>query len=96
MTEKSPTIKPRERVTGERRDAVAVDVVKLYNGGAPIREIAEQLGRSYGWVHRVLADSPDVEFRQRGGAQKGAGKPKKLTGVDRAEYAARIRNKKRR
>nr|WP_284287046.1 helix-turn-helix domain-containing protein [Angustibacter aerolatus] len=41
-------------------------VVAEYNQGHSIREIAEETGRSYGFVHRVLRES-DVTLRGRGG-----------------------------
>jgi hypothetical protein len=36
-------------------------------GGATIRALAEETGRSYGGVHRLLVDA-GVVFRSRGGA----------------------------
>src|SRR5205814_8485079 len=37
-----------------------------YTGGASIRQVAGQLGRSYGSVYRVLSEHPGVRMRRRG------------------------------
>jgi hypothetical protein len=57
------------RVTGEERDRVAADLAKKYERGASIRALAEQTGRSYGFVHRVLTEA-GVSLRGRGGATR--------------------------
>jgi hypothetical protein len=41
-------------------------VVRKYDNGASIRQLAEDTGRSYGFVHRLLAEA-DVTLRGRGG-----------------------------
>jgi len=65
--------KPRApRVTGEARNQLTRDVVARYQGGASIRELAADLGRSYGFVHSVLTDS-GVQLRGRGGATRSRG-----------------------
>ncbi|MFN8156621.1 MAG: helix-turn-helix domain-containing protein [Candidatus Nanopelagicales bacterium] len=58
------------RVSGSERDKLAVDLKKKYAAGASIRDLAEQTGRSYGFVHRVLSES-GVTLRGRGGATRG-------------------------
>ncbi|WP_274912527.1 helix-turn-helix domain-containing protein [Streptomyces sp. WZ-12] len=55
-----------KRITGTARDRLAADVEKAYEGGASIRAIAASLGRSYGFVHRILAEG-GVTLRGRGG-----------------------------
>jgi transposase len=66
--------KPRAtRVTGEARDAMTRQVVSQYRAGASIRELAAELGRSYGFVHRLLCDA-GVELRGRGGATRNRAK----------------------
>lgn len=55
-----------KRVTGDARAALAAELVKRYEQGASIRRLAESLGRSYGFIHRVLSES-DVLLRGRGG-----------------------------
>jgi predicted transcriptional regulator len=57
------------RVTGEERDRVAADLAKKYERGASIRSLAEQTGRSYGFVHRILTEA-GVSLRGRGGATR--------------------------
>jgi hypothetical protein len=57
------------RVTRDERDRVAADLVKKYERGASIRALAEQTGRSYGFVHRILTES-GVSLRGRGGATR--------------------------
>ena len=57
------------RVTGEAREQLARDVVARYEAGASIREIAEDVGRSYGFVHAMLTES-GVQLRGRGGATR--------------------------
>jgi hypothetical protein len=55
------------RITGSERDRLAADVTKRYEAGASIRELAGDIGRSYGFVHRLLLDS-GATMRGRGGA----------------------------
>ncbi len=43
---------------------------KKYDSGASIRALAEETGRSYGFVHRMLSES-GVTLRGRGGATRG-------------------------
>ena len=57
------------RVTGEARERLARDVVDQYQRGASIREIAADVGRSYGFVHNILTGS-GVPMRGRGGATR--------------------------
>jgi predicted transcriptional regulator len=59
-------IKKGARITGTARDELTVELVRKYDAGASIRELAEDSGRSYGFVHRVLADA-DITLRGRGG-----------------------------
>lgn len=57
----------RKLLPGPERDKVAAELKAQYEAGISIRAIAESTGRSYGGVHRLLADA-GVEFRSRGGA----------------------------
>ena len=59
------------RITGEGRQDLASSLVERYNRGESIRSMAEDIGRSYGFVHGVLVES-DVTMRTRGGATRGA------------------------
>ncbi|MGL5858629.1 MAG: helix-turn-helix domain-containing protein [Angustibacter sp.] len=63
------TMKKGARLTGDDRTQMAQSVIELYQEGKSIRDIAEQTGRSYGFVHRVLSES-DVALRGRGGATR--------------------------
>jgi predicted transcriptional regulator len=55
------------RITGERREQLGVRLARKYQAGQSIRALAEATGRSYGFVHRLLDEQPDVTFRSRGG-----------------------------
>lgn len=57
------------RVTGTDRAKLAVQLTKQYEKGRSIRDLAVAYGRSYGFVHRVLAES-GVTMRSRGGAMR--------------------------
>ena len=50
-------LKKGARITGTQRDKLATDLKKKYEKGASIRALAEQTGRSYGFVHRVLSET---------------------------------------
>jgi predicted transcriptional regulator len=56
-------------ITGTQREKLATDLKTKYEKGASIRALAEQTGRSYGFVHRVLAET-GVQLRGRGGANR--------------------------
>ena len=58
------------RVTGNDRAKLATELKKKYSTGASIRALAEETGRSYGFVHRMLTES-GVQLRGRGGATRG-------------------------
>jgi hypothetical protein len=58
------------RVTGTARERLAADLKKKYSQGRSIRALAEETGRSYGFVHRMLSES-GVTLRGRGGATRG-------------------------
>ncbi|MEU0836390.1 helix-turn-helix domain-containing protein [Streptomyces sp. NPDC005969] len=56
----------RKLMAGPARDQVATELRKRYENGDSVRSIAEATNRSYGGVHRLLADA-GVTFRSRGG-----------------------------
>lgn len=58
-----------QRIVGDARADLASDLVKRYEKGASVRELAEATGRSYGFVHRLLRDA-GTTFRGRGGATR--------------------------
>ncbi|MBO4240042.1 MULTISPECIES: helix-turn-helix domain-containing protein [Pseudonocardia] len=62
-------LKKGARITGTQRGKLAADLRKKYEKGASIRSLAEQTGRSYGFVHRVLSET-GVTLRGRGGATR--------------------------
>lgn len=55
-----------KRVMGDARTTLAVELVKRYEKGVSIRGLAESIGRSYGFIHRILNES-GVKLRGRGG-----------------------------
>jgi len=67
------TLKKGTRVTGADRTKLATDLRKRYTAGESIRALAAATGRSYGFVHRILAES-GVALRSRGGATRGRAK----------------------
>ncbi len=66
-------IKKGARITGGERSTLADDLKAKYASGASIRALAEETGRSYGFVHRILTQN-DVPLRGRGGATRGKAK----------------------
>jgi hypothetical protein len=61
------------RITGAQRTELASRYAKRYAAGESIRKIADDAGRSFGFVHGVLKEA-GVELRGRGGATRGAKK----------------------
>lgn len=90
-----------QQVTGRWRAEVAAEARRMYvDEGMTIRAIAERLERSYGFVHRLLAEN-EVEFSPRGGANHGGGghystrvAPRELSQHEAREYAERMRGRK--
>jgi predicted transcriptional regulator len=64
-----PGLPKGQRIVGEAREDLATDLVRRYEKGASIRELAESTGRSYGFVHRLLTDA-GANLRGRGGATR--------------------------
>ena len=62
-------LKKGARITGPDRVKVTADIKKAYNKGKSVRAIADDHGRSYGFVHRILGEA-DVKMRSRGGATR--------------------------
>ena len=63
-------LKKGSRVTGGARESLTDSLRRKYEGGASIRALAEESGRSYGFVHRILSES-GASLRGRGGATRG-------------------------
>lgn len=70
MTE---AVKKGARITGADRNKLATELTKKYQQGSSIRALAEETGRSYGFVHRILTEN-EVSLRSRGGATRGKAK----------------------
>jgi hypothetical protein len=73
------------RISGAQRTTLATQYAKRYAGGESIRKIADDAGRSYGFVHNVLKES-GVSLRGRGGATRGAAR--KTTTANAAKKAS--------
>jgi predicted transcriptional regulator len=58
------------RITGAARKKLTRELQQKYEKGASLRGLAEQTGRSYGFVHRILTDA-GVPLRARGGNHRG-------------------------
>jgi Helix-turn-helix domain len=59
-------IKKGARIIGPARDKLTSQLVTKYENGASIRQLAEDIGRSYGFVHGLLIEA-GVTLRGRGG-----------------------------
>ena len=59
------------RITGAERQDLVAQLGQRYAGGESIRAIAEDTGRSFGFVHGLIKES-GVTMRGRGGATRGA------------------------
>lgn len=59
------------KITGGEREKLGAELAQVYQSGTSVRAIAEDRGRSYGWVHKLLEEA-GVTFRPRGGVQKEA------------------------
>lgn len=62
-------LKKGSRVTGGDRDQLAAELKRKYEAGQSIRLLAQDTGRSYGFVHRILSES-GATLRGRGGATR--------------------------
>jgi hypothetical protein len=58
------------RITGDQRSSLGATFGERYAAGESIRSIAQDTGRSYGFVHGVLKES-GASLRGRGGATRG-------------------------
>jgi hypothetical protein len=54
-------------VVGEHRAVLGTQLRRHYDAGLKIHAIAREIRRSYGFVHRLLAEA-GTQFRPRGGA----------------------------
>ena len=75
------------RITGAQRTTLASQYAKRYAAGDSIRKIADDAGRSFGFVHGVLKEA-GVELRGRGGATRGAKKAASSSSARKSTTAA--------
>lgn len=59
------------RVVGDQRTELGAMLAERYSRGESIRSIAQDIGRSYGFVHGVLRQS-ETPLRGRGGATRSS------------------------
>lgn len=59
-----------EHIGGPARVELSNRLAEEYTNGRSIRELAAELGRSYGFVHRLLQERPDFRLRPRGARPK--------------------------
>lgn len=59
-------LKKGRRITGSERDTLTEELKSRYEQGASIRSLANETGRSYGFIHRLLVES-ETTLRGRGG-----------------------------
>lgn len=64
MTEQLIRLPEGRQYRGPARRRLGERVAETYRSGLTIRELAEHLGRSYGFVHRLLAEQGAVRTRQ--------------------------------
>lgn len=64
-------IAKNKRIVGLERAQLAATVRERYAAGDSVRGIAESIGRSYGFVHRLLEEE-SVTLRPRGGNRRPA------------------------
>ena len=76
-TTPTTTALPRGRHLTEKQRAAAVKhAARRYRQNASIRLIAQEMGRSYGFVHRLLTDA-GIQLRPRGGSNNTAQRVKR-------------------
>lgn len=80
------------RIVGAARTELATRVRRRYEAGESIRSLAEDLGRSYGFVQGLLKEN-DVPLRTRGGATRGSAAEKRRAEAAEAIAAARRADK---
>jgi transposase len=73
------------RIVGDHRTRLAEELQQRYVGGESIRSIAEEVGRSYGFVQGLLKES-GVSLRGRGGDTRGRGGVRPGAGATAEEH----------
>ncbi|WP_232837240.1 helix-turn-helix domain-containing protein [Lentzea terrae] len=64
-----------KRITGSDRISMGEDLKAKYEKGASIRALAEDTGRSYGFVHGILGESGVVMRSRSGHAVPSSARP---------------------
>ncbi len=72
----SENLKKGTHVTGTDRSKLAITLGRRYDSGENIRSLAASTGRSYGFVHRILAEA-GVALRGRSARTPAARKPRR-------------------
>ena len=75
------------RITGPQRQELATRLAGRYSDGESIRAIADDTGRSFGFVHGLIKES-GVTLRGRGGATRGVAATVRRTRATAAPEAA--------
>lgn len=65
-TKALPRVTPGVRVEGEDRSELTVRLAERYVLGASVRQLSEEIGRSYGFVHRILSEARVLRPRGEG------------------------------
>lgn len=68
-------LKKHEQLRGEARRSLAQVLASRYTAGETLRQIAEDIGRSYGFVNNIVHEG-GATMRTRGGPRPG---PRKRT-----------------
>lgn len=98
-TPTGPELTKGARITGDSRQALGAQLAERYQAGASIRALAQETGRSFGFVHGVIKES-GVPLRGRGGATRRsapsavvaaapAETPQALATADKADHPAK-------
>jgi Helix-turn-helix domain len=58
---------PKKRVTGADRVILRAQLREKYITGGSVRALAAEVGKSYGFIHRILTEGDDFALRDRGG-----------------------------
>ena len=75
------------RITGSERQYLAAELAERYAAGESLRSLAEDTGRSFGFVHGLVKES-GVPLRSRGGATRGAAAEARRAAMTQTRAAA--------
>ncbi|MFJ8966981.1 helix-turn-helix domain-containing protein [Lentzea sp. NPDC102401] len=75
-------LKKGKQIRGSDRTKLRKDLQAKYEKGASVRALAENIGRSYGFVYKLLTET-NVRLRPRGGDRRltTAGVPQRQQGT---------------